>query len=265
MIPVALRFAYDGPSFPRGYARQPEGGTVEDALIAALRKQGYVDGSWKTGSRTDRGVSAAQNVAACTLDRPHLDGLVPALNAVLPDGVWATGAARVEPDWNPRHHAVRTYTYHAPRGDEELALMQDAAAAFVGRHDLSGFAKVEPHRNPVRDIDTCTVAADGDAWVFTVASPGFLWNQVRRMVDALLQVGTGRLSRSDIEAALASGAQHPRMDLAPAEGLLLASVRYEPEPKWDDDAGTLPAKHLERAWQAAQVRSALLDGLSGSS
>lgn len=265
MIRIALRFAYDGAGFPNGYARQPERGTVEDALVQALGSEGYVDGSWTTGSRTDKGVSALENVAACVLDRPHLNGLAPALQSRLPDGVWILGAATVGDDWNPRHHAVRTYSYLAPKRGESLDSMQRAATRFEGTHDMRGFARLEPHRDPVRTVDGCRVADAGDTWEFTVSSPGFLWNQVRRMVDAMLQVGRGSLTVRDIDEALETGTQHPRMDLAPPGGLLLRSVRYTPDLDWDPAAGTLDARRLTDAWQAARVRNRLLDGLSGSS
>src|SRR5687767_15201226 len=49
---VALRFAYDGEAFD-SYARMPGRYTVEDSLMAALASEGYVEGSFKTGSRTD--------------------------------------------------------------------------------------------------------------------------------------------------------------------------------------------------------------------
>lgn len=262
---VALRFAYDGSCFPNGYARQPQGGTVEDALHPALAAEGMVEGSWRTGSRTDRGVSALENVAACAFDRPHLRGLVPAIQQRLPEGLWITGAAPAEPDWNPRHHAMRTYHYLLPSRDESLTAMQAAARVFEGEHDLSAFARVEPHRNPVRTIDTCTVGQEANAWRFTVASPGFLWNQVRRMVDAMAKVGSGALQLDDVVASLETGRIHPGMKMAPAAGLLLHSVRYNPAIAWDETAGALGDQYVAKAWQAARVRSVLLDGLSGSS
>lgn len=256
---VALRFAYDGSAFPNGYARQPEGGTVEDALITACRREGYVDGSWITGSRTDKGVSAAENVAACDLDRPHIKGLVPALQSHLPEGLWVTGAAVVAADWTPRFDAVRTYQYVVRHQGESLDAMQRGCDRFEGTHDMSAFAKVEPPRDPKRIITACRVDLDSDTLRFTVASPGFLWNQVRRMVDALLCVGRGDATPADIEASLDSGKAHSKFDLAPPDGLLLVSVRYDPELDWDEAAGVLDARRLRAAWQKNRVMEDMLE------
>lgn len=263
---VALRFAYDGSAsaFPNGYARQPEGGTVEDALIAAAKEEGYVAGSWTTGSRTDKGVSAAENVAKCALDRPHLQGLVPALQAHLPEGLWVTGVTEVAEDWNPRHHALREYLYVIPSQGEALDAMQRAADRFVGRHDMTAFARLEAHRDPMRTITACRVDAldDGSGWRFVVASPGFLWNQVRRMVDAMLAVGRGDATPAHVSASLESGAAHSRFHMAPPEGLLLRSVSYDPPLSWSEEAGSVDPRRLRPAWQRSQVTTELLMLLS---
>lgn len=257
---VALRFAYDGRAFPRGYARQPEGGTVEDALLDALRRHGYVDGSWRTGSRTDRGVSAAENVAGCQLRRGHLRGLVPAMQSDLPDGVWLTGAARVERAWNPRH-AMRTYAYFAAAEDEDLARMEAACRAFEGRHDMTAFAKLED-RSPRRDIRAFHVRSQGTMWRFSVTSPGFLWNQVRRMVDAVLRVGRGQAELQDIHDSLHSGSRHGSFQMAPADGLLLERVVYDPAIEWTGTAGTVPDAVAARAGREAAVHTALAHRLT---
>ncbi len=107
---VALRIAYDGSRF-EAYARDPTAQTVEDALIRALQEEGLVEGSFRTGSRTDAGVSALENVCKVTLERAHLKGLVPALQRNLPLGLWVTGAAPVDAKWNPRHAKRRHYRY----------------------------------------------------------------------------------------------------------------------------------------------------------
>jgi tRNA pseudouridine38-40 synthase len=246
---VALRIAYDGAAFPRGYQRQPGGGTVEDALIEALRA-GYVAGSWRTGSRTDRGVSAAENVAACALDRPHVRGLVPSVCSALPDGVWLTGAAIVPATWNPRHAASRTYAYFAPDHGEDAAALGAAAAAFVGRHDMRAFARLDGGRDPVREVTVFDVARIAGGWRFTVSGPSFLWNQVRRMVDAVQRVGGGDATVADIGAALATGRPHRSFKVARAEGLLLSGVDYDERIVWGGAAG---ATRIDRFAQRAQV------------
>jgi tRNA pseudouridine38-40 synthase len=264
-VRVALRFAYDGAAFVNGYARQPEGATVEDALITALRTQGYVDGSWTPGSRTDKGVSAAENVAACKVDRPSITGLVPGLQKALPPGLWVTGAANVNAEWAPRYHANRTYQYLASYSGENLPLMKSGCEVFVGENDMSAFARVEPHRNPLRNVTGCSVALEQNHFCFTISSPGFLWNQVRRMVDALLVIGRGAATTDDIVASLKSGTPHSKFGLANPDGLLLKSVDYDPPIQWDADAGKLDFRRLEQPVQRLQVTNELLRSLTESS
>lgn len=253
---VALRLAYDGAAFPRGYQRQPDGGTVEDAVIAALREDGYVDGSWRTGSRTDRGVSAAANVAACALRRPHLRGLVPTVAAHLPDGVWLTGVAPVSPDWNPRHAASRTYLYFAPDDGADEGRLRAACTAFVGRHDMRAFARLDGGRDPMREVSRFEVDRIDGGWRFTVEGPSFLWNQVRRMVDAVVRVGGGADPAAIVDA-LQTGRPHGNFKVAAPSGLVLADVRYDPALDWLRPDGT---RRLSVAWQRGQALAAVVDG-----
>lgn len=258
---VAIRFAYDGTLFD-AYARNPEMDTVESRLLKAFASQGYVAHSYRSGSRTDRHVSALENVCTAAFDRPHIRGLVPALQAHLPVGIWVSAATEVDAAWNPRHHALRTYRYLLPRHREDPDRMAAATRPFLGRHDMRAFARLDGDRDPEREVRAFTVEADPDWWTFRVESPGYLWNQVRRMVSAVQAVGAGDAQVADIEAALRTGVPHRDFGLAPAEGLLLESVRYK-DLEWDPAAGRLPPQRVLRGVQGAQVRSRLMQHLRG--
>jgi len=256
---VALRIAYDGSAFD-SYARQPGRRTTEGALLGALKHEGYVEGSFKTGSRTDAGVCALENVCRATIRRKTLRGLVPALQKHCPDGLWVTAAAPVAGDWNPRHARRRTYRYEAlPRG-EDPARLAAACAAFVGRHDMRAFAKMEEGRKPERNVFAFDVAEAGGAWSFRVAGDGFLWNQVRRMASAALAVGRGEADVEDIQASLRSGKPHKAFGLAPAEGLTLERVEYDGL-EWDPLLGRLGPHLLPKDFLAARARLSLMTHL----
>lgn len=256
---VALRIAYDGSSF-HSYARQPGRRTTEGALLGALKHDGYVEGSFKTGSRTDAGVCALENVCRATVKRKTLRGLVPSLQRNCPDGLWVTAAAPVAPEWNPRHARRRTYRYEAIARGEDLELLRPACAAFLGRHDMRAFAKMEEGRNPERNVFAFDVAADGPVWSFRVTGDGFLWNQVRRMVGAAAAVGRGEAEVHDIEASLASGKAHPRFKLAPAQGLTLEHVEYDGL-AWDPLLGRLGPQLLPQVYLAARARLGVMEHL----
>lgn len=248
---VALRIAYDGRRFA-AYARHNDTDTVEDHLIRALRTQGYIDGSFKTGSRTDAGVSALENVCKASVERKTLRGLVPALQREVPDGLWITGAAEVAETWNPRHAHTRTYRYVAVPNGETLATMQKACKAFHGRHLMTAFAKMEEGRNPERTIRDFTVHDADGLWEFRTTSDGYLWNQVRRMVGAVLAVGRGEATVADIQNSLNTGEGHKAFHLAPPEGLLLERIEHDGL-TWNDYAGRLGPHRVPRVLQEADV------------
>lgn len=256
---VALRIAYDGSAF-HSYARQPGRRTTEGALIGALEHEGYVEDSFRTGSRTDAGVCALENVCRATVVRKTLRGLVPALQRHCPYGLWVTAAAPVTPGWNPRHARRRTYRYEALARGEDVDRMRSACAAFVGRHDMRAFAKMEEGRKPERSVFAFLVEPDGPVWSFRVTGDGFLWNQVRRMVGATVAVGRGDAEVADIQTSLKSGKAHPRFRLAPSQGLTLERVEYDGL-EWDPVLGRLGPQLLPQSILAARARTALLDHL----
>jgi tRNA pseudouridine38-40 synthase len=248
---VALRIAYDGRRFD-AYARHNDTHTVEDHLLRALRTQGYVEDSFKTGSRTDAGVSALENVCRAQVERKTLRGLVPSLQKEVPDGLWITGAATVPDEWNPRHAKQRSYRYVAVPHGETLARMKPACKAFVGRHLMSAFAKMEEGRNPMRTVMDFTVEEHEGLWLFRTVADGYLWNQVRRMVGAVQAVGRGEAEVADVEASLTTGVKHDLFHLASPAGLLLESVQH-PGLEWDLYAGRLGPHRVPQVLQEADV------------
>ncbi|MEK6986069.1 MAG: hypothetical protein AABX89_06785 [Candidatus Thermoplasmatota archaeon] len=248
---VALRFAYDGRRFD-AYARHSDTHTVEDHLVRALRKQGYIEGSFKTGSRTDAGVSALENVCRATVERKTLRGIVPAVQKNLPEGVWVTAAAEVHEKWNPRHAIKRIYRYVAVPHGEDLATMKRACKAFHGRHLMTAFAKLEEGRNPMRNVHDFTVEEQDGLWLFRTTSDGYLWNQVRRMVGAVQAVGRGEAEVADIEESLRTGERHKAFHLASPAGLLLERIEHEGL-EWNLYAGKLGAQRVPRVLQEADV------------
>ncbi len=248
---VAIRFAYDGRRFD-SYARHLGDHTVEDWLIKALRTQGYVEDSFRTGSRTDAGVSALENVCKATIERKTLRGLVPSLQKEVPEGLWITGAAEVMAHWNPRHAHTRSYRYAAVPHGEDLARMQAACQEFIGRHLMTAFAKMEEGRNPERTVRAFTVEAADGLWLFRTTSDGYLWNQVRRMVGAVQAVGRGEAEVADIKESLKTGERHKAFHLARASGLLLERIEHEGL-AWDQYAGRLGAHRVPQVLQEADV------------
>ncbi|UCC93595.1 MAG: tRNA pseudouridine(38-40) synthase TruA [Thermoplasmata archaeon] len=226
-----VKFAFDGHLF-KGYARQPDGGTVEDELIEALVRSDLIAGpkeaSFASASRVDRGVSAIAAAAAFDTEA-DTERVLRSLNANTVSLV-AHSIATVERGFDSRRRASsRWYRYHFGPGDEERGLdvpsMRRAAGAFEGEHDMSAFARLDG-REPVRRVLQVSVERRSGALVMDVRGESFLWNQVRRMASAIRAVGAGELTVEDVERALAGGGGGPFPPLPPM-GLFLMDVTYD--------------------------------------
>lgn len=224
---VALKFAYDGLLF-HGYARQPGLRTVEGNILELLHHWGAYDdvsqAAVRVGSRTDGGVSALGNVLALTttLTPPELFSHMPGPVSDL----LVYGAKTVDDDFYPRHALRRQYRYYLRSDGLDISAMQQAGNAFLGSHDFRNFARLEPGKDPVRCVESLTLTYIQPFIVVDVVAQTFLWNQVRRMVSALVKVGKGTISRDDIVRALDDPEQRVDYGLAPAEPLILNDITY---------------------------------------
>ena len=111
-----------------------------------------------------------------------------------------------------------------PRLDAEA--MHAAARVLVGRHDFSTFRDAQCQANsPIRTLDRLDVRRDGDDVLFETSARSFLHRQVRSMVGSLVDVGSGRWSASDLEAALEAADRSRCGQVAPASRPLSGASR----------------------------------------
>ena len=232
---------YDGTDYA-GFQIQPNARTVQGELEAALARLGdgarrAVDGA----GRTDAGVHALGQVIAFTyagrLDAPALEA---ALNATLPPDIAVRDVRRAPPGFHPRHAArYREYRYtvwngprsplrerHAlgVRAPLDVAAMERAGQAFVGRHDFSAFGAVVGDRSPVRTVHAVRVRRQGSLVTIDVRADAFLRGMVRRIVAVLLEVGHGKVNEEAVREALAARRPARNGAVAPARGLCLRRV-----------------------------------------
>lgn len=243
---------YDGTEFA-GYQIQSGARTVQGELEAALARlnggtRQPVDGA----GRTDAGVHATGQVIAFTdSGRLSVEALTAALNGTLPPDVAVRDLRRVPARFHPRYAArYREYRYtiwNGPRSPlrERAALrvrnrldtnaMTRAASAFEGRHDFTAFGGADPQ--PVRTVHRVRVRRDGALVTIDVRADAFLRGMVRRMVAALIAVGSGKVGEDAIEAALRERVPAFRGAAAPARGLCLRHVALgrRQRPGGDDD------------------------------
>ncbi len=240
-----LTLEYDGAPFV-GWQRQDNGFSVQEALEGAIFAMTGERATTHGAGRTDAGVHALGQVAHVDLTRDWDPWrLAEGLNAhLVSHPVAILGAERVAHDFDARHSAsARHYLYRIvnrrapltldrgrawrlkPRLDAEA--MHKAARVLVGRHDFSTFRDAQCQaKSPIRTLDRLDVRRNGDEVLFETSALSFLHRQVRSMVGSLVDVGSGRWSASDLEAALKAADRSRCGQVAPASGLYLVRVDY---------------------------------------
>jgi tRNA pseudouridine38-40 synthase len=260
---IALGLEYDGSRF-LGWQTQPGGGTVQDALEAALSGIADAPVNVTCAGRTDRGVHArAQVVHFDTVaDRPD-SAWVRGVNALLPDSMAVLWSQRMPHDFHARYAArSRTYRYvlinrpvrpalaaryagwfHAPL---DVAPMREAASQLLGEHDFSAFRAAECQaKSPVRTLHAIEIERDGERIEFRLRANAWLQHMVRNIVGTLVYVGKGKHPARWAKTLLDA---RDRARAAPTfgpEGLYLEAVEYEPRwnvPDVERQATALPVE-----------------------
>ena len=233
------RVEYDGTDFS-GFQLQPGVRTVQGELEAALTRLNRgtrvrVDGA----GRTDAGVHALDQVIAFTwTGRLSDQELGRAFQSGLPRDVAIRDLRRAPWRFHPRFAArYREYRYTVWNGPRspirerfalgvraplDVAAMERAGSALVGRHDFTAFAALD--RQPVRTLLWVRVRRSGSLVTIDIAADAFLRQMVRRIVASLLEVGQGRLDEAAVGEALASRVPALNGAVAPARGLCLRRV-----------------------------------------
>jgi len=246
---IALALEYDGSRF-LGWQTQPGGGTVQDALQAALTTIAGEPIEVTCAGRTDRGVHALEQVVHFDVgvQRPE-SAWVRGVNALLADSVAVQWAREVPAEFHARYCArVRTYRYvllnravrpalaarHAGWFHQPLDVpaMRTAARLLLGEHDFTAFRSAECQaRTPVRTLLALEVEARGERIDFVLRANAFLHHMVRNIVGTLVYVGKGKHPPGWVGELLES---RDRARAAPTfgpEGLYLTAIAY-PE-RWN--------------------------------
>ncbi len=245
---LKITLAYDGTDFA-GWQFQPGRRTVQETLEAALSKIAGRPVRAIASGRTDAGVHALGQVVSCQMEcRLPADVLRRALNGNLPRDMHV----REVQDAPEGFHAIRDatgkrYRYQIQDGPEpdifarryvwrihstlDAEAMHAAAQTLLGTHDFSSFeASGSPRKSSVRTVTDLFVARrwEGEYGRITIeiAADGFLYNMVRNIVGALVEVGRGAQPVEWIAQVLAGRNRRVRYPTAPPEGLFLVQVDY---------------------------------------
>ena len=242
---IALALEYDGSRF-LGWQTQPGGGTVQDALQAALTTIAGERIEVTCAGRTDRGVHALEQMVHFDVaaQRPA-SAWVCGVNALLPESVAVQWSREVPAEFHARYAArARTYRYvlvnravrpalaarhagwfHLPL---DVAAMRAAARHLRGEHDFSAFRSAECQaKTPVRTLLGLDIEARGERIDFVLRANAFLHHMVRNIVGTLVYVGKGKHPPAWAGEVLESRERARAAPTFAAEGLYLERVEYE--------------------------------------
>jgi tRNA pseudouridine38-40 synthase len=168
-----------------------------------------------------------------------------ALNALLPAGVVVAAVAEVPAGFHARRDArMRTYRYlvvprphrmavarqyawHV-RGPLDLPAMRRAAKLLEGTHDFAAFGRSpRPGGTTTRTVHRTRVRRVGQAILIDVSADAFLYGMMRSFAGALVAVGEGRMTDTELHALVtAPPARRVHLTVAPAHGLHQWAVTY---------------------------------------
>ena len=245
-----LTIAYDGTAY-QGWQVQKIGTGVQEKIEAAFGQMFPSVKRIHSSSRTDTGVHALGMVAHVEIPAAEfkmpVGRLALALNAFLPDDIRVQSAVRVPEKFHARFDAkgkqyryfvwnhvamnplLQNRAWHFPM-KLDLAKMRAAAKLFIGQHDFRCFAGTRSYEmeSNVRTLTRCDLKKSGAQLTFIIEGDGFLYKMCRGIVGTLVQVGQGKIPLARVQEILASRDRSAAGMTAPAHGLVLWKVFYQP-------------------------------------
>ena len=257
-----LTIAYDGTDYV-GWQIQPNGLAVEQVINKALSELLGEEIVIAGASRTDSGVHALGNVAVFdTNTRIPADKICFALNQRLPKDIVCLSSCEARADFHPRHaDCTKTYEYtiyNAVHPDPikrrysyfvyvplDVDAMRKAAEYLKGEHDFASFCSAHAQvKTTVRTIYSLDIITGNEELGETqpyqkkymshditirISGNGFLYNMVRIIAGTLVKVGYHFYPPEYVLEILNACDRKKAGPKAPAEGLKLIGIKYDPK------------------------------------
>jgi tRNA pseudouridine38-40 synthase len=243
---IILVIEYNGTAY-HGSQWQANAPTIQGEMEKALKMLTGEKIRIKMAGRTDAGVHArGQVVAFDTAALLPLPAYVDGLNHYLPPDIAVQKAYRAREAFDVRRQAIsreyRYYILNSPsrsplrqafswrvEGHLDIAAMDRACRALIGRHDFASFvtsAGAARQQRTVRDVYKAEITREGDMVIFEMVAASFLPHQVRNTVGSLVRVGQGKMTVDEFASMVAARAPGLAGPTAPPEGLCLVRVNY---------------------------------------
>ncbi len=241
---LMIKLEYDGTNY-NGWQIQPNGITIQEELMKAVKKLTGQDVTIYGSGRTDARVHARGQVANFHIDsNVKTQDFLGGLNHFLPQDIvilevkevarefharyWAQGKIYSYQVYNhPQRGALnRNYTYHISH-KLDLSKMEEAGKLLIGKHNFKGFMNSGSNvESTVRTIYDLRINKRSHNIYFILEGNGFLYNMVRIIVGTLIEVGMGKRELKLVEEALKTGNRDLAGHTVPAQGLFLDKVLY---------------------------------------
>ncbi|MFV0540240.1 MAG: tRNA pseudouridine synthase A [Aestuariibaculum sp.] len=209
-----------------------------------------------SSGRTDAMVSAESAAFELFLQEPieNLEDFLNHFNHNLPQDIRALDICEVDETFNIINHSkIKEYLYLFTFGQKchpfcapimttildelDINLMAEGAKLFQGKHYFKSYC-FKPSETGVynREILTCEIIENTvytanyfpeKSYLLRVKGKGFMRNQIRLMMGALIDLGKHKLTLEDIKYSLQPDIYVKMEYIAPASGLILNAIEFE--------------------------------------
>ena len=252
-----IRIEYLGYRF-HGWQKQPDLKTlhfmIDRTLNYVLKGQKF---KTLSSGRTDAKVSARGAAFELFLKNKPLedpDDFLDVFNTNLPQDIRALSVTEVNEQFNVIQDVKeKEYLYLFAHGDKfhpfcapimttildelDVELMKEGAMLFKGEHDFKAYCyQANDRGNYTRNIQTCELRENKlfqasffpeRTYLLRVVGKGFMRNQIRLMMGALIKLGRHETSLDYIEKSLKPESGITMDYIAPASGLILNRIEFE--------------------------------------
>lgn len=242
---IKIIIQYDGSRY-KGFQRlQDNDMTIQGKIESVLSKMTDEEIEIIGSGRTDMGVHAYGQVANFkTSSDMSLSKMKKYLDEYLPEDIVIKSLEEVSDRFHSRYNAKsKTYLYKIDNNSYQspflrrysthiekklnLDAMREASKVLIGEHDFTSFCSSKSKKKSnVRTIDSISIQEKDGIISIYVDGNGFLYNMVRIIVGALIEVGMGKKSTEDIINMLEAKDRTKASETAPSKGLYLYRVMY---------------------------------------
>ncbi len=240
-----------------GWQKQPNVKTVHLMIDRTLK---YIlnDIRFKTlgSGRTDAMVSAQEAAFELFIEEPlkDMDEFLGEFNLNLPQDIRALNIKPVDADFNIiQNSKTKEYIYLFSHGSKNhpfcapilttileplnVGLMKQGAKLFQGNHNFKTYCyKATNNGIYNRKIELCELVENNmftanffpeQTYLLRIQGKGFMRNQIRLIMGALIKLGRGEITLEYIEQSLLPESTEVMDYIAPASGLILNSIEFD--------------------------------------